>query len=72
MSSAIGVTSNEDNLKKARQSLDACKCQLGFISQISQHLYYEVEANWCRNSGNPSEAVRLAKEACMIAENITP
>ena len=70
MSSAIGVTSNEDNLKKARQSLDACKCQLGFISHISQHLYYEVEADWYRNSGNLSEAVRLAKEACRIAENI--
>ena len=35
MCSAIGATSNEDNLKKARQSLDACKCQLGFISHIS-------------------------------------
>jgi len=70
MSSTIGITSNEDNLKKARQSLDACKCQLGFILQISQHLYYEVEADWYRNSGNLSEAVRLAKEACRIAENI--
>ena len=71
MSSAIhGITSNEDSLKKARQSLDACKCQLGFISQISQHLYYVVESHWYRNSGNSSEAVRLAKQACRIAENI--
>ena len=69
MSSAIGATSNEDNLKKARQSLDACKCQLGFISHISQHFYYLVEADWYRNSRNLSEAVRLAKEACKIAEN---
>ena len=68
-SSAIGASSNEDNLKKARQSLDACKCQLGFISHISQHFYYLVEADWYRNSGNLSEAVRLAKEACKIAEN---
>ena len=68
-SSAIGATTNEDNLKKARQSLDACKCQLGFISHISQHFYYLVEADWYRNSRNLSEAVRLAKEACKIAEN---
>ena len=66
-----GVTGDEDNLKKARQSLDACKCQLGFISQISQHVYYVVEADWYRNSGNSSEAVRLTKEACQIAVNIT-
>ena len=67
-----GVTGDEieDSLKKARLSLDACKCQLGFISQISQHVYYVVEADWYRNSGNSSEAVRLTKEACQIAVNI--
>ena len=67
--SAIGVTSNEDNLKKARQSLDACKwCDLDIISQRSRYLYFVVESDWYTINGDTEKADDAALKAHQIAE----
>ena len=69
MCSAIGVIGNEDNLKKARQLLDACKrCDLDIISQRSRYLYYVTESDWYTINGDTEKADDAAMKAHQIAE----
>ena len=69
MSSANGVTGNEDNLIRARQSLDACKlCDLETISQRSRYLYYVIESEWYANNGDTVKADEAVMKAHQIAE----
>ena len=69
MRSANGVTGNEDNLIRARQSLDACKlCDLETISQRSRYLYYVIESEWYANNGDTVKADEAAMKAHQIAE----
>ena len=64
-----GVTGNEDNLKKARQSLDACKrCDLDIISQRTRYLYFVVESEWYTINGDTEKADDAALKAHQIAE----
>ena len=61
-----GVTDNKENLLKAKESLDACKRDFAFVSQQSQHLYYVIESDWYRNTGDVTKAVDSARTACRI------
>ena len=63
-----GVTDNIENLRKARESLDTCESDFAFLSQQSKHLYYVIESDWYRNSGEVTKAVESCRTACRIAE----
>ena len=63
-----GTTTNPENIKKARDSLNAVN--FGFVSQRSKSLYYMVESDCYRAGGDIPAAIDRAKLARSTAEDI--
>ena len=63
-----GTTTNPENIKKARDSLNAVN--FAFISQRSKSLYYMAECDCYRARGNIPAAIDCAKLARSTAESI--
>ena len=65
-----GTTTNPENIKKARDSLNAVESNLESISERSKSLYYMVESDCYRAGGDIPSAIDCAKLAHSIAEGI--
>ena len=63
-----GTITNPENIKKARDSLNAVN--FGFVSQRSKSLYYMVESDCYRAGGDIPAAIDCAKLARSTAEGI--
>ena len=65
-----GITTNLEDIKKARDSLNAVESNLESISQRSKSLYYMVESDCYRAGGDIPAAIDRAKLARSTAEGI--
>ena len=65
-----GTTTNPENIKQARDSLNAVACNLKSILARSKSLYYMAESDCYRAGGDIPAAIDCAKLACSTAEGI--